>query len=425
MRPATIEQVAELSVEQFEQQIAGKPIVILYPRHRGRSALVAMFLRHYGPDTLYYSLGAGETTLEKWLGCMVDDPAFPDGFGAQLRKALKGRAKPEDLAAALGADLERVPGQAPAMLLLDMFDHLRPSKAIDRFFRALPDALPGQWQVVINARLLRLQPWNDLVLAGQAAVVGADQAPGGGIYGDVEKRGQLEVFALSGGRVYADGRPVTSWEGLLPRHLFYFLVDHPMVTRDQIFEVFWPNMPVKEATNVFHVTKRKISERLGFELTHYGSGFYTPSPKIEVHYDVRVFETAVQQALENEQSAPQQWALAVQLYRADYLPAVHTPWAQARRAELQNKYAEALIGLGRHYLRAGEPALAQGYLLRALREKPDWEDVHRDVMALYRSQGRRSDAAAQYRQLEATLKRMFNIPPSRETRALYESIAQG
>jgi two-component SAPR family response regulator len=261
------------------------------------------------------------------------------------------------------------------------------------------------------------------VLAGQVAVVGADNAVDGSIYGDAEKRNQLEVFALSGGHVYADGRPVVSWDGSLPRHLFYFFVDHPMITRDQIFEVFWPKMSVKEATNVFHVTKRKISERLSFELTNYASGFYVPSPKVQVHYDVRVFEAAVHDAIESEESAPANWALAVQTYRSHFLPAINTPWVQARRDELQNKYAQALIGLGRYYRREGQLGMAQGYLLRALREKPDWEDVHRDVMAVYAEQGRRADAVAQYRQLERTLRDMFGIQPSRETRALYDEIA--
>ena len=107
------------------------------------------------------------------------------------------------------------------------------------------------------------------------------------------------------------------------------------------------------------------------------------------------------------------------------MPAIRTPWVEARRDELQNKYAQALIGLGRYHRREGELALAQGYLLRALREKPDWEDVHRDVMNIYREQGRRDDAAAQYRQLERTLDSMFGIQPSRETRELYETIAAG
>lgn len=422
MAYTTVEQVAEISFEEFAQQIGDKPIAIIYPRHRSRSALVAMFLQHFGPNVLYYSLGVREATLEAWLGRMVDAPAFPETFGERVRAALKARAKPEELAAALGADLASVTNGA-TMLLLDTFDHLTPSKTIDRFFRALPDELPKGMQIVINSRLLRVQPWNDLVLAGQAAVVGADNAIDGSIYGDAEKRSQLEVLALSGGHVYADGRPVTSWDGSLPRHLFYFFVDHPMITRDEIFEVFWPKMSVKEATNVFHVTKRKISERLGFELTNYASGFYIPSPRVQVHYDVRIFEAAVHDAIEIEESAPANWALAVQTYRSHFLPAINTPWVQARRDELQNKYAQALIGLGRYYRREGQPNMAQGYLLRALREKPDWEDVHRDVMAVYAEQGRRADAVAQYRQLERTLRSMFGIQPSRETRALYDRIS--
>lgn len=381
-----------------------------------------MFLQHFGPNMLYYSLGARESTLEAWLARMADAPAFPDAFGAHLRVALKSRAKPEELAAAFGADLAEVTHGA-TMLQLDTFDYLTPSKVTERFFRALPDELPEGLHIVINSRLLRVQPWNDLVLAGQAVVVGADNAVDGSIFGDTEKRNQLEVFALAGGHVYADGRPVVNWDGSLPRHLFYFFVDHPMVTRDQIFEIFWPKMSVKEATNVFHVTKRKISERLSFELTNYTSGFYIPSPKVQVHYDVRVFEAAVHDAIESEDSAPANWALAVQTYRSHFLPAISTPWVQTRRNELQNKYAQALIGLGRYYRREGQLDMAQGYLLRALREKPDWEDVHRDVMSVYAEQGRRADAVAQYHQLERTLRDMFGIQPSRETRALYDAIS--
>jgi DNA-binding SARP family transcriptional activator len=66
---------------------------------------------------------------------------------------------------------------------------------------------------------------------------------------------------------------------------------------------------------------------------------------------------------------------------------------------------------------------ALGYLLRALRQKPDWEDVHRDVMMIYSQQGQPREAIEQYRQLEKTLKAMFNIAPTKDTRRLYEVIA--
>ena len=417
-----VEIVAETPFATFEQKLRDRPLVIIYPRHRRRSALVAMFLQHYQNSVIYYNLTSADSTLKTWLARLIDDAIFPAGFGGQTRAALAANAAPEDLAMAFGADLAALRSDRFA-LLLDSFDNLEMNKATDRFFRALPRALPDHVQVVINARLLDLQPWNDLLHAGDLGVVGNEEALNGGIYGQDPALGQLEVFALSGGHVYIDGRPVTSWDGSLPRHLFYYFVDHPMVTRDEIFEVFWPHMSVKEATNVFHVTKRKISERLGYELTNYSAGFYVPSPKLSVHYDVRIFETAVRNAIESEGKTPANWYQAVQVYRSDFLPEINTPWVEARRAELKNKYAQALIGLGRYHRGRDELDAALGYLLRALREKPDWEDVHQDVMLIYYQQGRREDAIAQYRQLAATLQKMFGIQPSKDTRRLYDMVS--
>jgi DNA-binding SARP family transcriptional activator len=414
-----LEQVAKLEHEDFEQQISGKPIVIIYPRHRSRNVFVSMFLNHYGQNIIYYNLVDENQSVATWLDTMINSVVFPAGFD-QTRAALDQKAEPEGLAAAFGADLDALRSQS-YVLLLDQFDNLQFDDAMDRFFRELPAHL-GHVQIVIIARLLGLQPWNDLVLAGQAAVVGDERAMGGSTYGDDPALGQLEVFSLSGGHVYIDGRPVTSWDGSLPRHLFYYFVDHPMVTRDEIFAVFWPKMSVKEATNVFHVTKRKISERLGHELTNYSSGFYIHSPRLSIHYDAHLFESAVDQAIEDEENAPYLWYEAVQLYRDEYLPYIHMPWVNERRDILRHKYAQALIGLGRFHRGLNELESALGYLLRALREKPDWEDVHQDVMMIYSQQGRIEDARHQYAQLTETLDDMFGIKPSKDTTRLYEVI---
>lgn len=420
--PTPTEVVAETTLPAFENKMHDKPLVIIYPRHRARHALVAMFLQFYQENVIYYALSEDDNTLTAWLNNIANSDVFPVDFGNQTRAALESNSSPEELAAAFGADLSMLRADR-FMLLLDTFDNLAQSDAVSRFFEALPGKMPSQAQIVINARLLAVRPWNDLLHAGQLAVVGNEEAMGGGIYGDNPQKGQLEVFSLSGGHVYIDGRPVTSWDGSLPRHLFYYFVDHTMVTRDEIFEVFWPHMAVKEATNVFHVTKRKISERLGYELTNYSNGFYIPSPRLTVHYDTRIFEESLADAIENEVDAPANWYLAIQLYRSHFLPRIHTPWVQARREELQNKYAQALINLGRYHRGLDEPERALGYLLRALREKPDWEDVHQDVMMLFFQQGQRDDAIQQYQLLSDTLQDMFGIKPSKDTRRLYEVIS--
>ena len=419
--PALLEYVTETTYPLFEQKLRDKPLILIYPRHRSRTALVAMLLDVYAHQVVYYALGTDDASLTDWLRHMAANLASTTSFGGQTRAALDAKASPEDLASALVADLAAL-RRDQFLLLLDQFDNLTFDAAADRFFRALAGKLPDHVQIVINARLLGVQPWNDLLHAGQAEVVGNDRAIAGGIFGDQPGRGQLEVFALSGGHVYMDGRPVISWEGSLPKHLFYFFVDHPMVTRDEIFSVFWPKMSVKEATNVFHVTKRKISERLGHELTNYQSGFYVPSPRLSIHYDTSLFERAIDAAIEFETDAPALWYKAIQLYRSPFLPTITMPWVEQRRQELQSKYAQALIGLGRYHRGLGEMDQALGYLLRALREKPDWEDVHRDVMMIYYQQGRIDDAVAQYRQLERTLARMFKIAPSKETRHLFDVI---
>ncbi len=413
-----VERVAELAYREFEDQLRDKPIVLIYPRHRSRSALVAMFLEHYGQSIIYYNT-VHDQSLRAWLDTLINSAVFPASFD-QTRAALGQKANPEDLAAAFGADLA-VQRSSPYMLLLDQFDRLQFDKSAERFFRELPAHL-RKTQIVINARLLDLQPWNDLVLAEQAAVIGDETAVGGSTYGDKPSLGQLEVFALSGGHVYIDGQPVTSWDGSLPRHLFYYFVDHPMVTRDEIFSVFWPKMSIKEATNVFHVTKRKISERLGHELTNYSSGFYVHSRRLSIHYDAHLFESAVDQAIEDEDNAPYLWYKAVQLYRDEYLPYIDMPWVNERRDTLRQKYARALIGLGRFHRGLNELDAALGYLLRALREKPDWEDVHQDVMMIFSQQGRVEDARRQYALLTKTLNKMFGIKPSKDTTRLYEVI---
>src|SRR5215813_9930867 len=140
---------------------------------------------------------------------------------------------------------------------------------------------------------------------------------------------QLEVYSLGRGYALVNGQPITNWDGALPRNLFFYFMDRNLVTRREIFEVFWPDLSVKEATNVFHVTKRKISERIGmkiqpegnYELTQYSGGFYVPGDKLVRHYDVNDFQAAIERAMITADEDEEERLLlqAVEYYKADYL----------------------------------------------------------------------------------------------------------
>jgi DNA-binding SARP family transcriptional activator len=402
-------------------QIENRRLVILAPRLRNRNAFMSWFLQA-GADTYLYTLTAQDVTLPAFLANLVTGLQDIDPkFGRQTSQALASpRAEPADLADALLADLGKAKPK-PRFLVLDEFDALSQGVDTDAFFERLANTLPPGLQLVINSRQLAYQPWYSMVQSGDAVVLGASQVLDGSIFNpDIPEGPHLEIYGFGGGSVFMNGVSVESWDGPLPRNLFYYFVDHPLVTRDDIFQTFWPELPTKEATNVFHVTKRKISERLGYEVTGYSGGFYRPSGQMHLHYDVAQFEEAVREGREEQEPAsPDIWYRAIRLYRSEFLHKIEMPWIARRREELRLTYAESLIGVGRLHKALDDTERAISYYLRALREVPEREDIHRDVMTLYEGRGERDKAIAQYQMLADTLKRNLNITPSKATRNLY------
>ncbi|PJF27449.1 MAG: hypothetical protein CUN53_04010 [Phototrophicales bacterium] len=176
----------------------------------------------------------------------------------------------------------------------------------------------------------------------------------------------LEVRALGLGHVLLNGRLVENWDGVLPRALFFYLIDRGMATRTEIFETFWPNLTVREATNVFHVTKRKISEVLQVDLTHYGASYYHISPEIQLSYDVMLFTKLVQDgAIAQGQESVDLLERALLLYRGAMMTSLNADWVQQRRRSLQYTYVEALEMLAQTLEKMGEARRALGYYRRA------------------------------------------------------------
>ena len=237
---------------------------------------------------------------------------------------------------------------------------------------------------------------------------------------DYAQRGSdslLEVRGFGEGRVHLNGRLVDTWDGALPRALFFYLIDRGMVTRAEIFQTFWPNLSTREATNVFHVTKRKISEVLGTELTVYGSSFYHISPRIQLSYDISLFNQLVQDS-ENPERGADALRQALWLYRGDFLTSLKSDWVTNRRESLQQAGCDALITLGRLCEANNNPREALGHYLRASRLKPEREDSTHAVMRLYRDLDMRDDAQQAYRRLVKTLNDRLHVSPSSQVQQL-------
>lgn len=229
----------------------------------------------------------------------------------------------------------------------------------------------------------------------------------------------LEISAFGGGRVLLNGQSIDNWDGTLPRALFFYMVDRGMTTRNQIFDTFWPNLSIREATNVFHVTKRKISEVLNFDLTKYWSGFYHVTPGIGLNYDVAAFAQLVtDSAVASQEKAASLLSQAVMLYKNHFLISMEMPWVQRRREELRLGYGEALASLARIREMQGEKEEALGLYIRASVTNPQREDIARSIMSLYAERGMIADAEETYQRLERELEQTLGVSPAKETQEL-------
>jgi len=226
----------------------------------------------------------------------------------------------------------------------------------------------------------------------------------------------LEVRALGGGHALLNGRPVTEWDGELPRNLFFYLIDKGMATRSQIFEMFWPNLSDHEATNVFHVTKRKINEILGLDLTQYSGGFYRIANGINLVYDVALFKDLIQRsAIETKSAAQDLLIRAIWLYKGDFLIGIDAhanPWVHNRRHELSQLYGEALFTQGKLTEQDGNIRAALGLFIRASALNRQREDLAGLIMGLYRKLDMFDDALKTYERIETDIADTLGISPA-------------
>jgi len=424
--------VTNVSFESFLSITQGKKLVLLYPWTNYRNVFLSYFLTGLSDGLLYYRVPDSGGTTATWVrGLMESIKQTSEGFGVQLAEALDEGA-PAEIGGALAADLATLDSDR-VILYLDELDRVPHDDAFQQFIAGLIENLADGAQLAVNSRLLTYDPWIEWVNRDEAVVLGTSNQRNHLIFNKArELKPQLEVYAFGRGHAVSNGREIQSWDGALPRNLFFYFIDNPLVTRDQIFEIFWPKLSIRDATNVFHVTKRKITERISmmvsgggsYELTTYSTGFYVPGDKIVRHYDVADFEQAIESALLSTDPAVRQtlYREAIDMYKAPFLFPLNLPWVEARRKQLQAMYSEALNGMAR--LKAEEQAWEEslGFYVRALKESPQREDFHRGAMQMYINLGRNADAWQHYSLLEKQLKRSLGVKPSRETQELLSGL---
>jgi DNA-binding SARP family transcriptional activator len=376
------------------------PILALHPKYRNRYKLLPSLLTQRASMPIYILVQTPNTLWEAFWGLLQS--AMCEQAACSL-PALPENATPEAAAAQLCRHLV---GQ-PYSLIVDSADNLDQGSC-SPFWAALVQGLPKHTRIVLIGRT-----WlTDLVGRLPTSAVACYPISESDMlydYRATPANGKLlEVYAHADQRVFVNGIEVNTWEGQLPRILFHFFVDRGIATRDEIFQTFWSDLPTREATNVFHVTKRKVHEILGFNLTIYQNGYYCIAPEIELRYDTsRFLELVNQSEIADTDDAIKLLESAVRLYRNDFLRGLSSNWIEARRTALRNQLAEAYGSLGRLYERTERDMQAISAYERALAIQPYREDWARNLMSLYAMYRQAGRGVAVFERLERALQQQM------------------
>lgn len=412
------------SFQAFRDRAPDARVVLLHPSSRYRSVLVAQLMNNSDTQVFYYAMGPDDVNIRSFLSGITHDLANQHPtFGRYLNQIhFETQNDSEALLEAFVADLQDL-SDDPFMLILDEYDRTDSADDLQWFVEQVVLRLPSRCQIVINSRTLPRLPWVSLIAQKKAVILQDDHLISSDFY-DMRTDGEnrLEVFALGPGYVLLNGAPIETWEGHLPRLLFFFALDRPVVTRSEICQAFWPDLDNDQAVNVFHVTKRRLHKALDFDVLVHEDGYYRVNPDVSIYYDIMVFVGALVRGRSPEVvDKASVWQEAIDLYRGPFLQGHNDKWIVERRRDYQQGYLEALSEMARIRLEEGRQEHALGLLLRAVSENDRYEPIHRQIMQLYANLGRRSEAAGHYQKLIEKLK-TEGAEPEAETQALYASI---
>ena len=281
--------------EALLQQAKNIPVLLLHPNSRYRSILVAMLINDENVNSFYYALGSNDISLKTFIEILTHEmlnqhPTFGRHINLLSPSIFENLRENIDIVVNTFAQELSELSDDDFIFILDEYDRSDNADDIHGFIEKLADVLPENCHLVLNSRTLPRLPWVAMIAKNRAALLLDDHLVEEDFYDNKRDSAyDLEVFALGPGVVDYQGERIKSWEGHLPRLLFFFALDKPVVTRAEICSAFWPNLKLDQAVNVFHVTKRRLHKALNLDVLVHQDSLYQINPDFNVYYDVLDF----------------------------------------------------------------------------------------------------------------------------------------
>jgi DNA-binding SARP family transcriptional activator len=246
------------------------------------------------------------------------------------------------------------------------------------------------------------------------------------------QRCRIELFG--GLRLVQQDRALTRFRTQKAAALLAYLALNLQQThaREQLLELFWPEMPPDTARGNLRTTLNSLRNQLEPPGVAAGSVLIADRQAVRlnpsaVSTDVAEFDrmSALAARTEDLEERITHLEQATALYKADLLPSLYDDWALREQHRCRSLYLDALRRLAAALERSGAAERALDAARRLVHEEPGDEEGCRLQMRLYVELGRPAAALECYQTLERYLQAELGVSPERETRQLAELFRGG
>jgi two-component SAPR family response regulator len=238
----------------------------------------------------------------------------------------------------------------------------------------------------------------------------------------------LAIRAFGRAEVSVNGRVIamSDWRTKSVRDLFfYFLFRQDALTKEQIGETLWPELPTSQALKArFKDEIYRLRRAVGKNVIVLDEIYYHFNRTLDYEYDVEAFESYLARAGKAKDTGKRiQWyQKAVDLFHGPYLSEVDALWAVEERERLGQLYVSALEELARLYLDSNQLERCLVICQQALAQNRYNEVIYQLEMQAYAALGDRASIVRQYQACKVALEEGLGLMPSRETETIYREL---
>jgi two-component SAPR family response regulator len=219
---------------------------------------------------------------------------------------------------------------------------------------------------------------------------------------------------------------MSDWQTQSVRDLFfYFLTMKEEMSKEQIGQVFWPEIEEPSRLKIrFKNDIYRLRRAVGSDTILFDNDLYSFNRALDYEYDVDAFEDYLFQAKLTTEPETQISLLqkAVELVKGHFLDDIYGTWILPERERLNRLFLSTLMTLADLLKNANQVHEALATCERAINHEPSYEPAYMVAMKIYMQLNDRVSAIHLYESYTTMMTHELDLPPSPEMEAIYKSL---